>query len=315
MYLVCDGGGTKTEFLLFDKAGNVWARARSGGANANFTPPQQAAAEVCFGIEECLQASGVPLSDVSDIVLFIPGFHTVLPQVKEHFGRDDIRQMGDVENAFYAALGAPYGIAVLSGTGSFAVGQTQNGQMVRAGGWGPLFGDEGSGYHIGVLCLSKLANLYDADEHGTLLETVALQELGLAGIADLREAGYKPGFTRAKVARLCYVVERAARAGDKNACAILDEAADALSRLAETVAKRLGNVSLPVALTGGVSNMGPLFTQRFENAVHRRLPGCVCRRPQFSPVEGAALYMLCTQAGVDITDKTVLDNLKKKEKG
>jgi len=45
------------------------------------------------------------------------------------------------------------------------------------------------------------------------------------------------------------------------------------------------------------------------------LPGCVCRRPQFSPVEGAALYMLCTQAGVDITDKTVLDNLKKKEKG
>lgn len=61
--------------------------------------------------------------------------------------------------------------------------------------------------------------------------------------------------------------------------------------------------------------MGPLFTQRFENAVHRRLPGCVCRRPQFSPVEGAALYMLCTQAGVDITDKTVLDNLKKKEKG
>ncbi len=121
MYLVCDGGGTKTEFLLFDKTGRVWARARSGGANANFTPPQQAAAHVCTGIEECLRVSGVPLSEVSGIVLFIPGFHTVLPQVKEHFGRDDIRQMGDVENAFYAALGAPYGIAVLSGTGSFAV--------------------------------------------------------------------------------------------------------------------------------------------------------------------------------------------------
>ena len=315
MYLVCDGGGTKTEFLLFDKTGRVWARARSGGANANFTPPQQAAAHVCTGIEECLRVSGVPLSEVSGIVLFIPGFHTVLPQVKEHFGRDDIRQMGDVENAFYAALGAPYGIAVLSGTGSFAVGQTKPGQMVRVGGGGPLFGGEGSGYHRGVLCLSKLANLYDADKRGTVLETMALQELGLADIADLRQAAYQPGFTRARVARLCYVVERAARAGDENACAILDEAADALSQLAQTVARRMGESCLPVALTGGVSNMGPLFTQRFEQAVHRRLPGCVCRCPQFSPVEGAALYVLCTQAGVDITDKAVLDNLKKKEKG
>ena len=90
----------KQNFCLFDKTGRVWARARSGGANANFTPPQQAAAHVCTGIEECLRVSGVPLSEVSGIVLFIPGFHTVLPQVKEHFGRDDIRQMGDVETRF-----------------------------------------------------------------------------------------------------------------------------------------------------------------------------------------------------------------------
>ena len=116
--------------------------------------------------------------------------------------------MGDVETRLLRRLGAPYGIAVLSGTGSFAGGANQTRQMVRVGGWGPLFGDEGSGYHIGVLCLSKLANLYDADKRGTVLETMALQELGLADIADLRQAAYQPGFTRARVARLCYVVER-----------------------------------------------------------------------------------------------------------
>ncbi|MEI3014389.1 MAG: hypothetical protein V8T36_06435 [Ruthenibacterium lactatiformans] len=41
LYLVCDGGGTKTDFLLFDKTGRVRGRAQGAGANANFAPPQQ----------------------------------------------------------------------------------------------------------------------------------------------------------------------------------------------------------------------------------------------------------------------------------
>ena len=36
MYLVCDGGGTKTEYLLFDRSGSVWGRGRSKGTNAVF---------------------------------------------------------------------------------------------------------------------------------------------------------------------------------------------------------------------------------------------------------------------------------------
>jgi len=315
MYLVCDGGGTKTEFLLFDKTGRVWARARSGGANANFTPPQQAAAHVCTGIEECLRVSGVPLSEVSGIVLFIPGFHTVLPQVKEHFGRDDIRQMGDVENAFYAALGAPYGIAVLSGTGSFAVGQTKPGQMVRVGGWGPLFSDEGSGYHIGVLCLSRLALLHDTHVTGTLLEKNVLEMLGLPDVLSIRDAAYRPDFTRRHVARLSYAVERSAREGDANACAVLDEAACALARLAATVAGQLDADGLPVALTGGVARMGELFTGRFRRALEHLVPQCVYQPAKYSPVVGAALCVLSESAGVDITAPGVAENLMKEKMG
>ena len=68
---------------------------------------------------------------------------------------------------------------MLSGTGSFATGRDKAGRTATAGGWGPLFSDEGSGYHIGVLCLSRLALLHDTHVTGTLLEKNVLEMLGL----------------------------------------------------------------------------------------------------------------------------------------
>ena len=106
------------------------------------------------------------------------------------------------------ALGAPCGIAVLSGTGSFATGRDKAGRTATAGGWGPLFSDEGSGYHIGVLCLSRLALLHDTHVTGTLLEKNVLEMLGLPDVLSIRDAAYRPDFTRRHVARLSYAVER-----------------------------------------------------------------------------------------------------------
>ena len=161
LYLVCDGGGTKTDFLLFEKTGRVRGRAQGAGANANFVPPAEAAHTVYAGVMECLAQAGAAPAQVREFVLFIPGFRPALPELETLLGSGNVRQLGDEKNAFYAALGAPCGIAVLSGTGSFATGRDKAGRTATAGGWGPLFSDEGSGYHIGVLCLSRLALLHD----------------------------------------------------------------------------------------------------------------------------------------------------------
>ena len=161
---------------------------------------------------------------------------------------------------------------MLSGTGSFATGRDKAGRTATAGGWGPLFSDEGSGYHIGVLCLSRLALLHDTHVTGTLLEKNVLEMLGLPDVLSIRDAAYRPDFTRRHVARLSYAVERSAREGDANACAVLDEAACALARLAATVAGQLDADGLPVALTGGVARMGELFTGRFRRALEHLVP-------------------------------------------
>ena len=46
-----------------------------------------------------------------------------------------------------------WGLAVIAGTGSIAVGRTPAGRTARAGGWGPLIGDEGSAYAVALAAL------------------------------------------------------------------------------------------------------------------------------------------------------------------
>ena len=156
MYLVCDGGGTKTDFLLFDARGTVLACWRGAGTNALFCPVEAAAAVVCEGVRRCLQRAGAKPEDLRRVALFIPGFRAALPLVEAELGVRGIALQGDAESAFYGALGGTAGIVVLSGTGSFCLGRDRTGTAARAGGWGPLFGDEGSGYHIGLLCLGEI---------------------------------------------------------------------------------------------------------------------------------------------------------------
>ncbi len=289
-------------------------RAQGAGANANFVPPAEAAHTVYAGVMECLAQAGAAPAQVREFVLFIPGFRPALPELETLLGSGNVRQLGDEKNAFYAALGAPCGIAVLSGTGSFATGRDKAGRTATAGGWGPLFSDEGSGYHIGVLCLSRLALLHDTHVTGTLLEKNVLEMLGLPDVLSIRDAAYRPDFTRRHVARLSYAVERSAGEGDANACAVLDEAACALARLAATVAGQLDADGLPVALTGGVARMGELFTGRFRRALEHLVPQCVYQPAKYSPVVGAALCVLSESAGVDITAPGVAENLMKEKR-
>lgn len=100
-----------------------------------------------------------------------------------------------------------------------------------------------------------------------------------------------------------------------NACAVLDEAACALARLAATVAGQLDADGLPVALTGGVARMGELFTGRFRRALEHLVPQCVYQPAKYSPVVGAALCVLSESAGVDITAPGVAENLMKEKMG
>src|SRR5207245_594388 len=60
-----------------------------------------------------------------------------------------VNVIADVEAAWHATLGAERGVLVVAGTGSIALGRDARGRWARAGGLGPLLGDEGSAFWIG----------------------------------------------------------------------------------------------------------------------------------------------------------------------
>ena len=66
---------------------------------------------------------------------------------------DRITAISDVELAHAAAFSGGPGILVIAGTGSIAIARDRRGRWRRAGGWGQLLGDEGSGFWIGRAAL------------------------------------------------------------------------------------------------------------------------------------------------------------------
>jgi len=310
-HIICDGGGTKADCVLFDREAHILSRAHKPGANALFIGQENAVSSVAQGIGECLDKAGLTLSAIDSIVLFIPGFKACLEPLKARLGFFRIFLQGDEQNAFYGALGTSRGIVVSSGTGSFAMGKNGRGHEYVCGGWGPLIGDYGSGYHMGVLCLSQVARLFDAGRGGSVLERMVLRELGIQTVPALRQVVYAKDFSRERIASLCKTVEQAARAEDSTALAVIQTASDELVALAATIAGHMGEGEWEVALIGGITNMGALITDRFSQGLRRVLPQCRYVASRYKSDIGAVLYVLEHMDGCDIQSPMIIQNISK----
>ena len=154
------------------------------------------------------------------------------------------------------AAGSPegWGIALVAGTGSFAFGQSREGRSCRAGGWGFLFGDEGSGYAIAVAGLRAAAQAADGRGPATRLLGAFLEHLQLPSPEALIPIVYRIAGDRAAVAALAEVVLKTAGQNDATARELLDQAARDLAQLVAAVARRLGlaGAACPLAFSGGV---------------------------------------------------------------
>jgi N-acetylglucosamine kinase-like BadF-type ATPase len=168
------------------------------------------------------------------------------------------------------AAGTPagWGLAVIAGTGSIAVGRSAAGLTARSGGWGPLIGDEGSAYAVALCALRLVARRADgraskpdqgsgagagAGARDPLTEHM-LAALGAAHPSEIVTALYAPGVDRARIAALAPVVLAAARDDAGLVPLVLEPAGAALGEMALAVARALGWAPatglIPLALAG-----------------------------------------------------------------
>lgn len=194
--------------------------------------------------------------------------------------------------ALRAATAARPAMAVIAGTGSLAYGERADGTPVRAGGYGPQIGDDGSAYEIGRAVLRHGARVLDGIEPSGLLSAALLRELGAASVTDLIAQFERERAPVARIARLAMLVGPADAQGDPIAAQIVERQGALLGALAVRVAAavRDGDRPLPVTLAGGAFEAVP----QLAHVVTRTLGAhpCVVTRLQVEAALGAAALAL-----------------------
>jgi glucosamine kinase len=180
-----------------------------------------------------------------------------------------------------SAAGLDAGVALISGTGSVAWGAHPDGTDARAGGWGHLLGDEGSGYRIALDAVRHALDRMDAGAPVDPLTTALLASCDLTDREQLIDHVYATQDRRYWAQRAAAVITLADEE-DATALAILGAAADALAVLADRVFGRIGRPG-PVVLGGGLLVHQPLL----QRQVRERLPGVEVRVLTDAPVMGA----------------------------
>ena len=248
-----DAGGTRTVCQLADAAGHVLAEVRGGGANLQ--SQGEADVESVLGplIAELLPQGARP----AVICLGIAGADrprdvTIVDGILGRIGRG---ARGLVVSDALVALeaGAPRqaGVVMIAGTGSIAYGRDADGRAARAGGWGYVLGDEGSGYWLGRQALRAVVRAADGRGPETKLAARILAHYGATGAQDLIQQIAGGGSKPSAIAELAYAVGSAADDDDPVAHLLVKSAAQELAAAARAVIGRLALKDVPLVLAGG----------------------------------------------------------------
>ncbi len=264
MLIGVDAGGSKT--VACGELHGQQSSGQSGPGNLRSVGLEQACESICQAIDGAIAGLTADTGGSGSIVpmkICIAAAGAGRAQERQQLFREIRRryenaQVGIVDDAspvLAAVADDSVGVALICGTGSFAWGRNVDGKETRCGGWGYLFGDEGSGYQIGIAALQAAARCADGRGEKTELLQRCCEHFGIAAPEQLIEAVYGRSPSRRELAQLVEVVFDAGPS-DAVAAGIIDRAAEEVASLVNAVTRRLdfvgskGEASLGIA--GGV---------------------------------------------------------------
>lgn len=165
-----------------------------------------------------------------------------------------------------AAGGASTGVAVIAGTGSAAWGRNGAGAEARAGGWGYLLGDEGSGYWLGREAVRHSLRRMNQGLEPDELTTALLASCGVDDPNKLIALFHSAETGRRYWAQQARLVVDAANAGHTRSQELVDQAGRDLAALAVQALRQLG-LDGPVILGSGLGMNVPRLQDSFRSAL------------------------------------------------
>jgi N-acetylglucosamine kinase-like BadF-type ATPase len=198
--------------------------------------------------------------------------------------------VNDVVGAWAAATGGLPGVGAISGTGSNVFGVGPEGRSWRAGGWGHILGDQGSGYWLATHSLR--AALADRDGSGprTALSDAAAEFFGVRSVEALATLVYSKPLSKGEIAAFAIETARAAHAGDAVACALYEQAAGELGAQIVAVIEQANlQGEFPVGLIGSAFKAGAVFVDPLTALLRGAAPQVCVAVVEMAPVGGCLL--------------------------
>jgi N-acetylglucosamine kinase-like BadF-type ATPase len=306
-----DGGGRKTYAVLTDEDGAMLGAGESGASNWEIAGIEGAATALVTAASAALEAADTPPDGVASVVFGLAGLDwpSDEPRLTELAAPivpgAPRRIVNDAFIALRAGASESWGIAVIAGTGTVAVGRDPVGNEFRTVGEGRTFGDFGDEFDVSELAVAAVADQYTGRGPVTLLSDMLCERLGEPSVEALLErlARHDPRFRSPELQNLTPMVLAATEAGDLVARTVLERIGYALGEAAGVVARRLNLSNLPVevVLAGGLFRTPNRYLlDELELGVRRTAPRAEVRLLTAPPVVGAAL-MAMELAKVPIT--------------
>lgn len=292
-----DGGGTKTHVIVADRRGNIVAEATAGATNPNTVAAKELEREFQGLFLTLKKQNSAALKDTAAVFAGMSGAGSIGNKTKLHKllqellpGDTAVQVEMDTVNALYSGTYGSPGIVQIAGTGSITYGVNAERAEMRVGGWGYLFGDEGSGYAIGRQGLAAALKYFDGRGAETRLLELICKHFSVNHPQKLITKVYAAASPKSEISPLSKIVFQAYKEGDIVATNILLGSAQELAHNIRTVYTKLfkKNKETAVVLCGGVFNEKDIIPEMVKNELSGN-QGIQLILPDIPPVMGSVI--------------------------
>ena len=290
-----DGGGTKTEAVAYSLEDEEIGKGYSGFGNL-LLDFNGAVKNIIESIEKCINSimEHDGPAECLCIYLGIAGIEVsnniekVDTLLKEKF-RCKVQGFHDSELAHAAILKGEDGIITISGTGSVSYG-LYKGKSNRAGGWGHILGDDGSGYNIALEAFKRMTIEEDSGFVRSELTQAIMSKLNSNNINDIK--GFIYSASKGEIAAYARIVGELAKASEVNSVNILKQAGKDLAAMTERLHKKLGiNESVNIVVSGSILRKVGIVCEEFKSCLKRDLDSIKIMPTEDVPATKGACYL------------------------
>lgn len=272
-----DGGGTKTRGVLH-RNGKIIANSNAGTTRVGTVGVGESCERLLNVISDLCEQAEIGSEELDAVVIGLAGVWLEEEKMRStHLLKtlartqkiilNDLLVISDAELAIEGSFESGNGIVLITGTGSIALGKTNNGELIRCGGWGIELDDEGSGAWIGREGLTAIVRAIDGRGKPTMITKIFTEMFPNIDLAQPRNIVKAYAERSFEYQMLSPAVMHCAEQGDEIATDIIERASFHLFELLETLSKQFNSKTVQIALMGGIIDANTILAKKIDQLI------------------------------------------------